>query len=243
MNGTSSGQMVPVAGVWRIWFEHPSPGDQVQGDPVDVPANTNPDHVFEVHPVTSFDGQDIADTSLVPIANGSQTYQAYPAQTAFGAYDKLTATISATDTAVTITSGKAGYNYAEFIIELAGQPVVSRDDPTDNGVFVLANVYDLSDPETPVTSDVRRMVFVENTKPAKQVLALAKGGRMHVLGVPRVNLADVAALGAVDSVNGALPYEMIIVAVLPDSSAIREPAVAANKPQSAKGHKKHPQNQ
>ena len=238
MNGTSSGQMVPVAGVWRIWFEHPSPGDQVQGDPVDVPANTNPDHVFEMHPVTSFDGQDIADTSLVQIANGSQTYQAYPAQTAFAAYDKLTATISASDTAVTITSGKAGYNYAEFMIELAGQPqLASQTDPNDNGVFVLANVYDLSDPETPVTSDVRRMVFVENTEPAKQVMALAKGGRMHVLGVPRVNLADVAALGAVDSVNGALPYEMIIVAVLPDSGG-PAPAMAANKTQPGKGHKK-----
>jgi hypothetical protein len=197
-----------------------------------------------MHPITSFDGQDIADSSLVPIANGSKTYEAYPAQTAFGAYDKLTATISATDTAVTITSGKAGYNYAEFIIELAGQPqLASQTDPNDNGVFVLANVYDLSDPETPVTSDVRRMVFVENTEPAKQVLALAKGGRMHVLGIPRVNLADVAALGPVDSVNGALPYEMIVVAVLPDSNAITEPVAAANKPKPAKSHKKHAPNQ
>jgi hypothetical protein len=244
MNNASSGQILPLTGVWRIWFEHPSPGDQVQGDPVDVPANSNPDHVFEMHPVTNFDGQDIADSSLAPIANDRSTYAAYPAQTAFAAYDKLKATITASDTAVSITSGRAGHNYTEFIIELAGQPqLASQTDPNDNGVFVLANVYDLSDPETPVTTDVRRMVFVENTEPAKQVQALAKGGRMHVLGVPRVNLAEVDAMGPVDAVDTSLPYEMIIVAVLPDASAVTAPAMAANKPPSAKGHKKHPQNQ
>jgi hypothetical protein len=242
MNNTSSGQIVPVTGVWRIWFEHPSPGDQVQGDPVDVPANSNPDHVFEVHPITNFDSQEIADSSLVHIAKGQKTYEAYPALTAFPAYDKLTATISASGTAVSIAAEKAGYNYAEFIIELAGQPqLASQSDPNDNGIFVLANVYDLSDPETPVTTDVRRMVFVENTEPAKQVLALPKGGRLHVLGVPRVNLAEVDALGRVDSVDIPLPYEMIIVAVFPDSITSSEPATATGNRSPSKKPKKHVQ--
>jgi hypothetical protein len=242
MNQTSSGQIVPVTGVWRIWFEHPSPGDQVQGDSVDVPDNSNPDHVFEIHPITSFGGQDIGDSSLAPIANDQHTYEAYPAHVAFAAYEKLKATISASDTSVSITSGKAVYNYAEFIIELAGQPqLASQADPNDNGVFVLANVYDVDDPEQPVTADVRRMVFVENTEPAKQVLALPKGGRLHVLGVPRVNLAEVDAMGTGGPVDTLLPYEMIIVAVLPDSNAASEPAVAVSKRQPHKAPKKHVQ--
>ncbi len=212
MNQTPSGQTVPMAGVWRIWFEHPSPGDQTQGDPVDVPANSNPDHVFEIHPITSFGGQDIADSSLIPIADPSDghAYEAYPANTAFTAYEKLQATVSVSDTSVSITAKKAGYNYAEFVLEPAGQPQRG-----DNGIFVLANVYDLSDPENPVTDSPRRMVFVDNTEPAKQLMS-TPGQRLHVLGIPRVSLAEVAAVSG-SRVDMALPYEMIIVAVFPDS--------------------------
>ncbi len=213
MNSTQHGQTVPVKGVWRIWFEHPSPGDQTQGDPVDTPANSNPDHVFELHPITSFGGNDIADTSLVQIVDPrdpNNQYQAYPASKAFGAYEKLTATISVSDTSVSITAKKAGYNYTEFILEPTGKWAQG-----DDGLFVLANVYDSSDAETPITQ--QRMVFVENTEPAKALQNLPAGGRLHVLGIPRVNLAEVAAVAPGDPVDMALPYEMIIVGLYPDS--------------------------
>ena len=214
MNQTASGQSLPVIGVWRIWFEHPSSGDQTQGDPVDVPANTNPDHVFEIHPITNFGGQDVADSSLVPIVdpNDGHSYEAYPAGTAFAAYEKLQATVSVSDTAVSITAKKAGYNYTEFVLEPAGQPTQG-----DNGIFVLANIYDVSDPENPVTAAPHRMVFVDNTEPAKQLMSLPQGQRLHVLGIPRVNLAEVAAVPGGNSVDLALPYEMIVVGVFSDS--------------------------
>jgi hypothetical protein len=242
MNQSSSGQILPVTGAWRIWFEHPSPGDQVQGEPVDIPANSNPDHVFEIHPVTNFDGQDIADSSFIPIAKGQKSYDAYPAKTAFAAYEKLKATISASDTAISITSLKAGYNYADFVIELAGQPqVASQADSSDNGIFVLANVYDSRDLEEPVTTDVRRMVFVENTEPAKQLLSLPKGGRMHVLGIPRVNLAEVAELAKGGSVDTALPYEMIIVAIMSDADDASESGEPDNEQAPARQPRKRKQ--
>jgi len=224
INGTTPGQILPVTGAWRIWFEHPSPGDQIQGDDVPVPANSNPDHVFEIHPITEFDKNDIGNSSLVNIVNGGKTYAAYPAHVAFAAYEKLKATISAADNSITITSPRTGYNYAEFIIELAGQATKG-----DNGYFVLANVYDVDDPEEPVTADVRRMVFVENTDPAEQLQKRPKE-RLHVLGIPRVNLAEVEAIATGDAVDTLLPYEMIIVAVLPDTDEASEPATADDKP-------------
>jgi hypothetical protein len=213
MNNTGAGQTVPLTGVWRIWFEHPSAGDQTQGENVDVPANSNPDHVFEIHPITNFDGQDIADASLVPITAPSDghAYDAYPASVAFAAYEKLQATVSVSDSAISITAKKAGYNYTEFLLEPAGTP-----QPGDDGILVLANVYDVSDPEYPVTASPHRMVFVSNTEPAKQLQNLPPGQRLHVLGIPRVNLAEVAAVSG-DSVDMPLPYEMIVVAVFPDS--------------------------
>jgi hypothetical protein len=42
---------------------------------------------------------------------------------------------------------------------------------------------------------------------------------MHVLGIPRVNLAEVAAIQPGKAVDLPLPYEMIIVAVLPDEES------------------------
>jgi hypothetical protein len=229
IDSSSPGDSFEVTGVWRIWFEHPSPGDQIQGDTVEIPANSNPDHIFEIHPITNFDKDEIGKTSLVQIEKNGKTYEAYPASTAFPAYEKLRATISGADNAITITSPKAGYNYAEFVMELAGKATKG-----DNGFFALANVFDVADPETPVTADVRRMVFAENTDPADQVQRLPKGGRLHVLGIPRVNLAEVEAIATGDAVDTLLPYEMVIVAVLPDADATSESASGGTVAESPK---------
>ncbi len=65
--------------------------------------------------------------------------------------------------------------------------------------------------------DLRRMVFVKGTPPADALNGLGKGSRMHVMGIPRVNLTEVvAAAKAGKTVNTRLHYEMIIVAVFPE---------------------------
>src|SRR4051794_7553671 len=52
VNKSSAAVPIEVTGVWRIWFEHPaSSGMQIQGEPVAVASDTNPDHVFEIHPI------------------------------------------------------------------------------------------------------------------------------------------------------------------------------------------------
>jgi hypothetical protein len=228
MNQTALGQIVAVTGAWRIWFEHPSPGDQTQGDAVDLPADSNPNHVFEIHPITKFGTNDIANTSLVPIDKPSaphdvpEDYQAYPASKAFGAYEKLQATINVSATSISITAKQAGYNYTEFLLDPVGKPLTG-----DDGTFVLANVYDVSDPETPVTDAPRRMVFISNTQPEAELRKLIRGQMLHVLGIPRINLAEVAAVSGSDPVDIALPYEIIVVAVFSEnqtnSSAPEQP--------------------
>jgi hypothetical protein len=199
-------------------------------------ANTNPDHVFEIHPITKFGGNDIANSSFMPIdqpgsgtAPDSEDYSAYPAAKAFASYESLESTISVSDSAVSITAKKAGYNYAEFLIQPVDQPISG-----DDGTFVLSKVFDLSDPETPVTGAPRRMVFVTGTAPELAIRQLPQGQMLHVLGIPRVNLAEVAAVSG--SVDMPLPYEMIIVAVFSDGSVpgaaharARRPAVRKNR--------------
>jgi hypothetical protein len=193
---------IGLSGAWRFWFEHPSKEDQIQGQKVEPAANTNPDHVFEIHPVTKVQGKQFL-ASFAPIPG----FQAYDAQKAFDYYESLTCTITATKTATSITSKKAQYNYAEFVIELKGMPQTVAD-----GVMVLATVQD--DEGNTVVDKLRRMVFVAGTDAAAKVLKMKKGALMHVIGIPRVNLERVSFITkqkGQQPVETHLPYEMIIV--------------------------------
>lgn len=71
------------------------------------------------------------------------------------------------------------------------------------------------------------MVFVGNTEPEAELRTLTPGKMLHVLGIPRINLAEVAAVSSRGPVDMALPYEMIVVAVFPedqtDSGAAQQP--------------------
>lgn len=124
------------------------------------------------------------------------------------------ATVQAANGSVSITSGAGKYNYAEFVIELAGTVActdstgtnVGCDDGKAESLFVLANVFDSQEnAEDPVTTDARRMVFVVGTDPATQVAILSKGDRLHVLGIPRVNLSEGAAIAAPEATRTASP--------------------------------------
>jgi hypothetical protein len=207
---SSPDQPLNISGVWRIWFEHVGKTkEQMQGKKVPVPANSNPDHVCEIHPVTRFGNVDVLD-SFVEIKG----YEAYPASKTFPYYDDIDATIKASSSGITISSGQSKYNYTEFMITLAGKPKDVGD-----GFIVLAQVFDTENDEEPVIPDDRRMIFVKGTPPADKLLKMKKGDELHVLGIPRVNLAEVAALASKHGnkpFETKLPYEMIIVAILPD---------------------------
>jgi hypothetical protein len=211
LNDSTPDGKIAVTGAWRLWFEHPSKETMIQGKPVDKPEDPNPDHVFEVHPITQFGRNSVLD-SFVPITNTKgKEYLAYQAAKAFPYYESLTSKIERNSTSISIESGRGVLNYAEFILELAAKPK-----EVDDGYFVLAKVFDVNEEEDPVIPDARRMVFVKGTAPANKVKNMKKGGRLHVLGIPRINLAEVAAVEVGTPVEINLPYEMIIVAVFPE---------------------------
>ncbi len=179
-------------------------------------TGTNPDHIFELHPLAEFAGFNCLD-SFLPIVNNvnnpTKEFRGYNATKAFTAYEGLQATITRTNTAIMITSNKAGLNYAEFEMKLGGKPKDVGD-----GYIVFAKVYDVGSPDEPVVEDNRRMIFVKGSPPADAVKNLKKGDKLHVVGIPRVNLNQVFAIAS--NLNGdeeysdVLPYEMIVVAVV-----------------------------
>lgn len=213
---SAAGEKVPLIGVWRLWFEHPGSEDQIQGNAVALPKNTNPDHIFEFHPVVKFGNIDVLN-SFDAIKNDQDEFRGYPAEKAFDAYEKRPGTITRSKTAIMITSNKAGYNYAEFQMRLTGSPKDVGD-----GYMVMATVYNAKakTSDDAVVEESRRMVFVKGSKPADAVKDLKKGAKLHVLGIPRVNLNMVYAIASGlqgdEEYSESLPYEMIIVAVLKD---------------------------
>lgn len=198
---------VAVSGVWRVWFEHPSTTPQIQFNKVPPAQNTNPDHCFEIHPITRFAGVAIPGSfQFVP------GFVPHDAKTAFASYEKLTVSLKVSATAVSINSAKAGFNYTDFFIEFAGQP----QPLDDGGMVVLANVLGESQGE-PIVEKVR-MIFVPDTPPAIQLKSKPpqEGDEWHVLGIPRLSLEAISSwvkAGGGDAAKRKLPYEMIIVGV------------------------------
>jgi hypothetical protein len=203
---------VEVVGAWRLWFEHPPAGQAVvmqRFTPLPPPLKgTNPDHVFEIHPVTLIGEEDLGAT-LVPIDPGFVTKKV---SDAFGRFEKLRTTVAATASSITIQSPKVGYNYVEFELRALGPPhKLSGDD----GQLLLADVLD--DDGATLVAGVR-MIFLPGSAPADFLAAntLGPGDELRVLGIPRVNLNAVhefAFSGMNDGKPRKLPYEMIVVAI------------------------------
>jgi len=191
-----------IEGAWRLWFEHPAKKAQQQGATVAAPKNTNPPHVFEIHPVTRW-GDDPLDESFVPIDG----FTAHPAGTAFGRFEKMIVTVTRQKTFTSFDAKMIGFNYVDFNIVLTGAAK-----KVDDGFMVLAKIADLDGKI--IVNTPRRMVIAGNTPPAALIQTAKKGSTFKALGIPRLNLErlmEKSELGESIPVQGA--YEMIVVAL------------------------------
>lgn len=202
---------VTITGAWRLWMEHGGGSDQVQGAEVSPAEDTNPDHVFEIHPITKENDHSVSNT-LIPI----EGYTAYTADEAFPKYESVSCKITQTGKTVTLTTGMAGYNYVDFTLRATKDP-----EEVEDGYLVLANVFKTTDSE-PVDDDLvvrnRRMVFIKGTPPGDRAATLKKGDFLRVLGIPRIDLALVNwrashAQSRPEVLAWHLPYEIIVVGV------------------------------
>ena len=203
-----TGKKIKMTGAWRLWCEHAGTSKQVQGVELDPFETTNPDHVFEIHPITKLDGIDVTE-SFKPV-KGFQTKDAHDA---FVRYENQRCEIRPDTDTVTLITSMAGYNYVEFILELNEAPFKLKD-----GYAVQCKVRDL---EGELLVRNRRMLFADGTVPAETVKESKKGKRLHVLGIPRIDLALVAwrvknpKWMDEETLKWNLPYEIIVVAVYP----------------------------
>jgi hypothetical protein len=210
---------VKMTGVWRLWCEHGGNVEQVQDKPLKRFTTTNPDHVFEIHPISNLDGKNLLAT-LQPVEQvGSSTFTPKDAEVAFQRYENLRSRITPGETTTTITTGMAGFNYVEFQLLLNEDPVKITD-----GRVALAQVQDT---RGEILVHNRRMIFVKGSLPETKVASLKAGGCMHVLGIPRINLALVSwrirhAKQKPEVLDWSLPYEIVIIGFYGDCASEEE---------------------
>jgi hypothetical protein len=213
---------VKLEGAWRIWCEHAGTLNQSQADPPTQRFTTsNPDHVFEIHPITKFNGTSLLQT-FRPIAG----FEPKDADRAFRAYENVPCRIRVNGPLVTITTKAVGDNFAEFVFEPDDKPVVEVAD----GKFSIGQIHSL---DGELIARRRRVVFIKGTPPEAKLTSLGQGKRLHVVGIPRINLALVkfrvehatADLNDPENpLNWDLPYELIIVAAFDDAGPLGEDA-------------------
>src|SRR6266496_1883131 len=204
-----NGAATPISGAWRIWFEHPSSEAQIQFDEVPPAGNTNPDHCFEIHPITKY-----AEKPILGSLQEIPEFAPKDAESAFGRYEKLSATLEIDSQTVMITSKKVGFNYVKFTAQLAGKPdsLDKNDAGAVDGQVVLANVMNNAGDE--VLVDKVRLIFTAGTQPAGELANAPEGATLEFLALPRLDLNAISAFmeaGGSGTVVRKLPYEMIVV--------------------------------
>ncbi|MGA8575373.1 MAG: hypothetical protein WB609_06740 [Candidatus Cybelea sp.] len=202
----SVGKNVSITGYWRIWPEHGGTGnDFTQGGTVAPIDNTNPPHVFEIHPILSIDGFSL-QSSLMPIAD----YQPKNALDAFQAYDRTSCKITGDANTTTITTDMVGYNYVRYRLALTDQSVPRKT--ADGGIEFFAQVED-PDAGDLIANEVR-MIAAPGSEIATRISSMHNGDSLVVWGIPRVDLSLVRYRATHPNARDwNLPYEMILVAI------------------------------
>jgi hypothetical protein len=199
---------LPFTGVWRLWPEH-AIGPEQQGDSVPQLKTSNPDHVFEIHPLIR-----VAELDLLRSFHPVEGYRpGSPAKT-FDVYQDAECTLKLSPETVTFTISSWLYNDVHFLLEPSPDPPVIVSD----GRFITAAALDT---EGKVLVARIRVVLVDGTEPERVIRALPQGARVHVWGLPRVNFAEISRRIQESATNpavlkGSLPYEIIVLGVYPD---------------------------
>jgi hypothetical protein len=204
-----SDETVSLTGVWRLWCEHAGEDQQVQGEPLTKFNTTNPPHVFEIHPITKLKNLNLLP-SLKPITGF--TYK--KAEDALLRYAGTRCQIIAgNDNTITIQTNGVGFNYVECSIEILDDPFV-----VDDGRFLFCKILTV---DGEVVAQKVRVAFVKDSKPEKKVKTLGKGDTMHIIAIPRIDLALVSFRASHGNdpqfpniLSWNLPFELVAVAVV-----------------------------
>lgn len=210
---------VRMRGVWRLWGEH---GDRFfsQGTfhaPSTWRPQSNPPHIFEIHPVTHIEREGrtvsfLEDFRFLP--GFTDLSDVRRTRGAFGLFERMTCRIEPGARTTQITGSRQQYNFVGFVAELRGRPEAARG---GDGVFVRADIFDQAgrgaSNREPLARDVR-LVFTAGTPPEAELRRIRGDGRMRLVGFARISLTPVnEAIVNRRGFEGKFPYEIVVTSL------------------------------
>lgn len=187
--GKANNPKLPITGVWRLWPEHMGSGSKFfQGMKLSramiKKKTTNPDHVFEIHPVTS-----VGDIDVIKSIRNIEGYTPKIAGNAFTQFKKKNCSISSSKKTISFQTSMIGLNYVDMWIRIDSLWEV------EDGAFAYCRILDSNfDPESSdisnkTVSKKTRIVLVKNSECYNKAMDTEIGEYMHIIGTPRIDLA------------------------------------------------------
>ncbi len=170
---------------------------------------TNPDHVFEIHPLTM-----VGDNDVTHAIHDIKGYAPKDAKSAFKQIGNKTCKISSTKKTISFQTTVIGQNYIDMWIRIDSVWEV------EDGAFAYCTVLDSKfNPQNDnvnkkAVSNRTRVVFVKDSENFKKVMQKNVGDFMHILGTQRINLAIISFRESASSnqpgvITSKLPFEII----------------------------------
>jgi len=203
----TAGRPLLLTGAWRVWPEHALGAPETQGDSVPALRNANPDHLFEIHPVTRIAGLGLL-RSLHPVSG----YRPGSPRSTLEEFTRARISIQAGDGRIRLTLPTGLYNDVHFILAPGrhGHRVVV------DGRFLTGTAHDL---DGNLLVEGLRIVLVRGSAAERAIRRLGPGGRARVWALPRVSFAELSRIARTlprDSTHAApLPFELLILGVYP----------------------------
>jgi hypothetical protein len=179
--------------------------------------NTNPAHVFEIHPVTK-----INDIDVLASLSKIDGFEYKDAERAFTAYSNARCRIIPRTRTITIETNGVGYNYVDFWVMLND----NSKQIVNDGFFVYCTILNSGyradgdeNPDEYIISHKMRVGFVKGSALYDKVRNMNEGEVVHVVGIPRINLNLISwrasnATARPEVLQWNLPVEMIAVGEL-----------------------------
>jgi hypothetical protein len=216
--GDPANAKLKLTGVWRIWPEHLGNDDFFQSMKLSRTViqnkTTNPDHVFEIHPVTKLENFNL--TSSLKNIDG---YQPKDIWSVFGQIQNKIFTITSDKKTITISTRQIGNNYIDLWAR------VDQFWEVEDGAMAFCTILDSDfNPDIDKVADKLvskkiRVVFVTDSEPYKQ--AAKKSGKhfVHILAIPRINLSLVSwrvanAKKRPEVLSWGMPVEFIAAGII-----------------------------
>jgi len=199
---------VSVTGVFRIWLEHPPPGNQVQSEAAPLPPypHSNPDHQVELHPILQIASLDFRDHVKL-IEEGEWYYEGYgPPELRTVLRRRLTVQRIQVQGQpfIRIRGAKTGWNHWN----LRGR-VMQTAQPLADGLILRLDILRGNQ----VVPEALRVpaVAVAGTVAGTKVQALSFGDIIEFQAMGRLHLPTVLDQAGADAQEIPLPLEFVLL--------------------------------